>query len=64
MELNDYSCMVNICDGAIMRAVTSMCPNLIDVMFVQEEVRSNNRSDLITAQEVQMLLKDKLTKVI
>ena len=56
--------MVNICDGAIMRAVTSMCPNLIDVMFVQEEVRSNNRSDLITAQEVQMLLKDKLTKVI
>ena len=63
MELNDYSCMVNICYGAIMRAVTSMCPNLIDVTFVEEEITNGNVA-IYSAQKVRNIFKGKLAKVL
>ena len=58
MELKDS---VNICDGEMMNAVTLMCPNLIDVIFVQHAVGDGVVP--ITSQELQMILKDKLPKV-
>ena len=51
---------VNIHDGKMMEAVTKMCPDLISVTFVE----SSNPTDPITAEDVQMMLKDKLPKVI
>ena len=63
VELRGYDGSVNVCHGDMVKAIATMCPNLIDVTFVEEEITNGNVA-IYSAQKVRNIFKGKLAKVL